>query len=252
VAAWVAAAILVSASLSPGGQARTAGAEELARGGTRSRSVVAAEPRAQQQLLLQRRRSMDEVVTQAAASSGQQYLALEGELRRGGPDAMAALRRWLADPDPVTRLMATVLLAWMEGRAPDCQGALEYLDAIERRLAKTPVGNPPPVGVAAELADRFGPRAAECLALRLVKETDWPHWRVMGVLFYLRDQRVPATTSGLVRFAATTPNEAWQKAAVEAIEAIQDPDLSGKLDLERRRLALTGRNLPDILRALAQ
>jgi hypothetical protein len=199
----------------------------------------------------QRRTTMDPVVRQAAASSGREYLSLEERLRTGGSEATAALRRALTDPDPVTQLMARSLLAWMEGQAPECPASLEFLDAFERRLAKTPVGSPPPVAVAAELADRFGPRAAECLGLRLVKEIDWPHWRVMGVLFYLRDQQVTATTSALIRFAASTSNTVWQKAAVEAIGAISDPDLPVKLDLERRRLAESRRTLPEALRNLA-
>lgn len=195
---------------------------------------------------------MDAVVAQAAASSGQAYLGLEEQLRAGGREATDALRLRLTDPDPVNQLMARVLLAWMEGRAPECPEALEYLEALERRLAKTPVGSPPPVGVAAELDDRFGPRAAECLALRLVKELDWPHWRVMGVLFYLRDQRVPETTSALVRFVALTAEDGWRKAAVEAIQAIQDPELGRKLALERQRLAAVGKSLPAALEELPQ
>lgn len=190
---------------------------------------------------------MDPVVAQATTSSGREYVALEERLRAGGQEALVALRRRLADPDPVNQLMASVLIGWIEGRAAECQAALEFLDSLERRLAKTPVGNPPPVGVAAELDDRFGPRVAECLALRLVKENDWPHWRVMGTVLYLRDQKVPATTSALVRFAALTPNPAWQKGAVEAIAAIQDPDLPRKLDIERQRLASTGKTLPEPL-----
>jgi hypothetical protein len=194
---------------------------------------------------------MDDVIVKAGASSGQEYLALEERIRAGGQESLVALRRHLADPDPVNQLMASSLLAWMEGRAPECQASLEFLDAFARKLAKTPVGNPPPVAVAAELADRFGPRAAECLAVRLVKETDWPQWRVMGIIFYLRDQRVPATTSALIRFAATTTNPTWQKAAVEAIEEIRDPELSRKLELERQRLALARKDLPEALGRLA-
>ena len=195
---------------------------------------------------------MDSVVAQAGASSGEEYLALEERIRGGGEEAVAALRRHLADPDPVRQLMARTLLAWMEGRAPECPAALEFLDNLAARLAKTPVGNPPPVGVAAELADRFGPRAAECLALRLVKETAWPHWRVMGVIFYLKNQKVPATTSALIRFAATTTNTTWQQGAVDAIEAIRDPEVSRKVDLERQRLASERKDLPAPLRSFVR
>ena len=190
---------------------------------------------------------MDSVVAEAGASSGQEYLDLEERIRGGGEPSIAALRRHLADPDPVQQLMARVLLAWMEGR-PECPAALEFLDNLAARLAKTPVGNPPPIGVASELADRFGPRAAECLALRLVKDTSWPHWRVMGVIFYLRDQKVPATTSALIRFGATTTNPEWQNGTVDAIKAIKDPEVSRKVDLERQRLAAQRKDLPEPLR----
>jgi len=197
----------------------------------------------------ERRITMESVVAQAGASSGREYLELEERIRGGGEPSIAALRGHLADPDPVQQLMARVLLAWMEGRT-ECPAALEFLDNLAARLAKTPVGNPPPVGVVAELDDRFGPRAAECLALRLVKDTSWPHWRVMGVIFYLKGQKLPATTSALIRFAATTTNKDWQNGAIEAITAIRDPELSRKIDLERQRLASQRKDLPEPLRQL--
>ena len=196
-------------------------------------------------------KEMDTLFEKAVASYGQDYVQVEKTLLRGGESTAATLRRNLDNTDPVARIMAQCLLDRVEGRAPDYQAALDYLDYIPKRLARTPVGLPPPRGVAAELADRFDGRVADFLALRLVKGTDWPDWQVMGVLLYLTDQHLISPTAALVRFAAETKNEGWRKAAIEAIRAARDRDLAAKIAFERGRFKAQQKMLPKALEEMS-
>ena len=179
---------------------------------------------------------MDELFQEASYSSGRLYLESETKLRKSGDAALPTLRSNLQNSDPLARLIAKCLRDLLEGRAPDYEPALNYLDSLPQRLARTPITSPPPTGVAAYLTQHFGARVVEFLALRLVKETDWPHWRVMGVIFYLKDQGSPSTTAALLRFATDTRSEEWRSAAIEAIRATKDPDLSAKIAAERQRV----------------
>lgn len=195
---------------------------------------------------------MDTVFQAAAASRGDPYLEAESQLRDGGTAAAEVLQGYREHPEPIARLLATTLLKWVRGQAPEYQAALEYLEYIPKRLAKTPVGAPPPTGVANELGERFGGRAADFLALRLVKETDWPRWKSLGVLLYLQRQTSPITTAALLRFVADSDDAEMRRFGAEAITAIDDPDLAGKLAVERARLEAQRRPLPAELRDLAR
>ncbi len=186
---------------------------------------------------------MDPVFEEAVNSSGPGYEEAERKLRDARAGALPTLRRNLHHSDPVARLIARVILDWFEGSAQDYQAALDYLDYVPRRLARTPIGNPSPLGVAAYLTQHFGARVVDLLAVRLVKGTDWPHWRVMAVLFYLRDHARPSITEVLLRFAAGTQNDEWRGAAIDAIRAAQDPDLRAKIEAERVYQAALGRGL---------
>ena len=128
---------------------------------------------------------METVFEKAVMSYGRDYLDAEQTLRDGGPAALSVLQENLQHIDPVARLMVSCLLRWMEGRAPEFQAALDYLDYIPKKLAQTPVGAPRAVGVANDLSERFGAAAVDIVALRLAKDSDWPRWKVLGVVFYL-------------------------------------------------------------------
>jgi HEAT repeat protein len=193
----------------------------------------------------------DEAFRKTVELDGQPFRDAERELLQGGPAAAATLRQNLNHPDPVAQLLARCLLDQVEGRKPEYQNAIDYLNTLESMLAETPITTPSPTGAVSYLKKHFGDRVAELLAVQLVKGTDWPHWRVMAVLFYLRDQKQPSTTAPLLRFAVATPNEEWRATAIEAIEAIQDPNLRAKVAAERARLRGLGRDLPNAIDQLA-
>jgi hypothetical protein len=195
-------------------------------------------------------KNMDALFEKAVVSYGKDYLEAELALRNGGSAATLFLQKNLTHPDPVARLMARCLLDWMEGNRPEYIAALNYLDTLPKILARTPITSPDPTASARYLTKHYGDRVADVLALRLVKETDWPHWRVMAVLFYLQEHHLPSTTAALIRFAAQTGNERWRDTAVQAIKAIEDPDLPAKITAERQRLEKLQRVLPPPLAAL--
>lgn len=193
---------------------------------------------------------MDAVFATAVREHGPDYLDAERQLLDGGPAAQAVLRGYLDHSDPIGRMIARQLLDRMEGRAPDVAPALAYLDGLPARIERTPLPAPPPSGVAIYLSEHFQARVADFLALRLVKETQAPHWRVLGILLYLRQQALPSTSTALVRFAADTRDETRREAAVAAIQAIDDPALQAKLLAERERAQQRGDELPHALSSL--
>ena len=190
---------------------------------------------------------MDVLFEQAVISKGADYLAAEQGLRTQPGAAEPVLRRNLANPDGMARMLAEVLLAWTGNMAREYQQTLDYLDYLPARLARTPISSPSPTGIAGYLNKHFDGRVAEFLALRLLKSPDWPRWRVLGVLFYLKDQKLPSTTAALIRYAAETANQEFAASAVEAIRSIPDPDLRKKIAAERRRAEQRGERLTQAL-----
>jgi hypothetical protein len=192
---------------------------------------------------------------QALATRGHSYLEAEHLIVSGGAASAAELRRNLTHPDPFVRGMARALLPVTEGRAPEFRAALEYLARLPARIARTPIGKPSPSGTAAYLDQHFAGRAAEPLAVRLVKQPEWPRWQVMAVLLHLQHQALPATNAALIRFAVQTADPEARDVAVETVLASQDPELLGKLTGEHQRLHAQGAALPvpldDLRRRLA-
>ncbi len=193
---------------------------------------------------------MEALFQRAVASHGAEYLAAESELRKATPESLPVLRANTAHSDPIVRLFAAFMLDWIEGRATEYQQALDFLDGLPKRLAKTPVTTPPATAVAADLAEQFGSRIVRLIAVRLVKETNAPEWRVLTYIFYLESQRVPESTAALIRFAAETPNAKWRSFAIKAIRCFNDPDLRNKLGAERARLEAEQKPPPPDLMAL--
>jgi hypothetical protein len=188
---------------------------------------------------------MDAQFSDAVNKHGADYLKAEQALRNGGTTASATLRKNLNHADPVARIIARCLLDWNEGRAPQYQEALDYLDRLTKRLARTPVTKPPPTGVAAELNERFGDRVIDFLAVRLLKERDdWPDWKVGTVLFYLKDQKSSAITALLLRFGAETTDARYRTATVDVVKALNDPQLRAKVAAERVRFQAQQKILP--------
>ena len=109
-------------------------------------------------------------------SKGEIYLNSEKQLRQGGTSAISVLTQNRNHEDPIAQLIAETLIVWIQGNAPEYQAALDYLDYIPKRVAQTPIRVPRPIGVSNDLNERFGNRVADFLALRLVKEEEWPRW----------------------------------------------------------------------------
>jgi hypothetical protein len=182
----------------------------------------------------------DQVFAQALDAEDDAYLRAESRLRGSGH---AILEPQLANPDPVGRLLAGVLLEWAETEDPGFDKALQYLDLVERRFAGTVIGVPPVGPVVDNLSTTFGNRLAEFLALRLVKVPTMAEWRARTTLTYLQQHPTPAVTDALLRYAATAPSP-LQAAAVRGITLARDPILTSKIAAEQTRLAASGRSLP--------
>jgi hypothetical protein len=189
----------------------------------------------------------------AVEKTGPEYLGLEADLRRSarsGSQELESIRKHLTSPDPLVRLLATVLLDWAGAKESDFKSALEYLERLPVETRKTIVRVPSPTGTESYLTLRFGDRVTELLALRLVKEQDWPQWKVLAVIFYLKAHKVPSTTSALIRFAITTTNDKWRGFALEALREIKDPELSAKLAIEVTRARKLEQPVPADVRTL--
>lgn len=193
---------------------------------------------------------MNVVFQTATRATGEAYLKAEQELRDGGEEAGPTLRANRLNPDPVAGLLARVLLNWAGPTEPDYDAALQYLDTLPAYVAETPIGTPSPSGVAAYLEKHFEGRVTDLLALRLVKEPDWPHWRVVGVLLYLKARPEPKDTGAIVRYAAGTENDEYRQFAIDALKPLRGPDLDALLDAERQRIESIGKVFPNELAAL--
>lgn len=187
---------------------------------------------------------IDKTFAEAVTAMGKDYLDAEKKLRDAGAAAGPALRAQENHPDPVGRLLARCLADWVEGKAPNNDKALQHLDELPARKARTVMQVPSPSGTAAYLTKHFGASVVDCLALRLVKAVDWPHWRVMAVLLYLQQHKPPTATAALVRFVAETSNDEHRDLALQVLKEVDDPDLAAKIAFERARLAKVKKALP--------
>jgi hypothetical protein len=193
---------------------------------------------------------MDTFVAKAVHSRGPEYFEAERMYRLAGTIPPVPSPSTITDP--LSTLILHVLRQWKQPQAADFDAALVYLDGLPARLARTPITSPSPSGIAAYLSQHFGARVADLLAVHLIKQTDWPHWRVSGVLLYLREQARPSTTAALIRFVSETSNADWIAVALEAIQAARDPDLAAKIAAEQRSLESEKRPLPNALKELTK
>lgn len=195
--------------------------------------------------------TMEQLLDDAVRSRGADYLRSEAALRAGGAAAAAALLQiHRRDADPLVRLIVGVLQVWAGAQSAEYDAALDWLAQLPRRFERTPLGEPPPVGVANELSERYGARVVELLALRLVKQPTWPRWCTLGVLLYLEQQRRATSTDALLQFAADTGDAEARSLALQALRAVADPAQPAKLQALRQRLAAAGRALPAELEVL--
>ena len=189
----------------------------------------------------------------ALQTSGAEYVGLELDLSRATPldpaDA-AWLKEQQASRDPAASLLATVALNRAGPLRDDYKQAFEYLERLPAKMAKTVIGSPSGVGVEGYLTLHFEGRLAELLALRLIKEPEWPHWEVVAAILYLQTHKVSATTGALIRFAIEAPSDQQRKLAIDAIHAIGDPELGAKLTYELARAKSLNLRVPAEVRGL--
>ncbi len=190
------------------------------------------------------------IFNKALKSRGKAYLDAEYLLRQGGKETLTLLSQNKNHKDPIARLMVGTLMIWMQEEEPKYQIALDYLDNLPKKYARTPISAPPPISVAYMLNEDFYNSVANVLALRLIKENEWPYWRIIGVLLYLKEQKLPSTTSALIRFAIETKDDEARGYAIEAIQAINDPDLKVKILIEKERLDNLQKSFPPELDSL--
>jgi hypothetical protein len=175
------------------------------------------------------------------------YVEAEAALReavRAEPEQRAAVAARLDDPDPMARLVASVVLSDADLDESQAAQVEAYLVEVERSYARTPALTPPIPAVVAELTARFGTQLGELLALRLAKGASTPPWREAVALGYLTRHPTPAATEALLRYAARATEPRLQTAAAQAVAASRDPDLRSKLAAETSRLAASGQALP--------
>jgi hypothetical protein len=184
---------------------------------------------------------LDAEFQKAIDTTGAEYADAEKNLRaNAGPDLATLASNKLQSGDPIEQLLGHVMND-VAGGSPsfDHNAALEYLSGLADRYATKVVGYPPPIGVAGYLEKNFGDRAAELMALRLAKGTDWPRWQQFAALLYL--SRVPPgthplATGAVLRYAAEIAgDDDLRQCAIAAIRQIGDPELIAKAQNEKSR-----------------
>jgi hypothetical protein len=195
---------------------------------------------------------METLVDKALNGRGREYFEAERAYRLAGDLSALPQAPSAANMDPLSTLILQVLRQWKQPEAKEFDQALEYLDTLPSRIAKTPITSPSPSGIAGYLSMHFGWRVADLMAVHLIKQTDWPQWRVSGVLLYLREQARPSITAALIRFASETQDKRWIAVALETIRAAKDPDLPAKVYAEERHAAKESRPLPPALKELVK
>lgn len=195
-----------------------------------------------------------ETVFQSAVDGrGRTYLDAEAELLAGGSEASTLLTTRANDPgaSAQARFIAATLAAALAGAWDPADGPLKALDDYEKFVAPRERRRPRPA-VAGGLLMAY-PKCAGTLALRLMKQDDWPEWKQLAVLSYLATHLDPAARPALQAFTATTgsaPARAYaaqilaaadqlaaQVRAIASDPGFADKDLSTTLD---EIAALTG------------
>ncbi len=194
--------------------------------------------------------SMETLFENLLTATGEHYLDQESQLLKGGEDAIAVLTSKLQHNDTYTRIYAKTMLDWLEGKSPNINIALDYLEALPGELAYTALGSPSALPTSSYLDYHYTNTVTNILGIRIIKLPELPRWYVLAVIFHIKSQTPPKATNLLLRFAIETNNEEWRNAALEAITEIQDPQLNVKIAEEKSRLASSGRGLPEFLDAL--
>lgn len=184
----------------------------------------------------------DHLLHQYFHGYGKQHVAAERRLREIGPGTALALQSAEVDEaDPVVPLMKSVLLALQSEQGAELDAAMAHMDRQAERYEGTQVPHPRPDVLASDLDYEHGVRAAPYLAVRLMKEPDWPAWKKAAVLEYLAMEKQESVLPALVRFAAENSNPGHQRMIAHALSVFSaNATAKAKRDEERHRTRITG------------
>jgi hypothetical protein len=187
----------------------------------------------------------DHLLHQYFHGSGKQHVAAERRLRAMGPDTALALQSANVDEaDPVVPLMKSVLSTLQSEQGAELDAAMAHIDRQAERYEGTQVPHPRPDVVASDLDYEHGVRAAPYLAVRLMKEPEWPAWKKAAVLQYLAMEKQESVLPALVRFAAENNNPGHERMIAHALSAFSTgATAKAKREEERHRSQVAGRRV---------
>lgn len=170
----------------------------------------------------------------ARTGKGEQYENAEAHLiaKANDPVTKKVLDYGLNHPDPIAQLLAKYILNWNKEKQDLIDSAQTYLNELPDKIKDTPVSQPPPSGVAHTLQENYQGKLTDYFTIRLIKQDDWPYWRIASIIIYLEEQKEPSSTAGLIRFVAKTDDPELREMVYEAIKTIQDPAIKDKVQEE--------------------
>ena len=143
-----------------------------------------------------------ELFNQALTTYRQDSLNAEKALRAGGAQTASDLKNIAADQKqtPLARFIATTIAAWIDDGGALFEAAMDALNTAAQRAAKTPVGVPEPDLAASEL--ELFDNIYNFVALRLLKETDWPQWKMLTAIIHMGHWAMASVLPALDQFSA--------------------------------------------------
>lgn len=123
---------------------------------------------------------------QAVDGYGQDFLDAEKALYAQGDAAKSLLRTQQDDQkqSAFARFVAKTLADGIEGTHDLYGKAMTAIQADEKRLSRTPLGNPTADTVAGTIA-AYSPKLCDMVALHLIKELRWAFWMQNAAVIYL-------------------------------------------------------------------
>lgn len=147
-----------------------------------------------------------ELLQKTLNTYGQDYLDAEKALRAGGETTATALKQFSANSKqpPLTRFIAATIAAWIDGKGANYDTAMQVLAVTAEHAAHTPRGTPSPDTAAAKL--ELFDDISDFVALRMLKETDWPEWKVLAAIVYLGYWGTASVLPAIDQFRADLKN----------------------------------------------
>jgi len=129
---------------------------------------------------------MKTLFQQAVDGYGKAYLDTESAIIAQGETATKFLAGKLSDSSlpPFTVFIATTLADSIENTGEVLKTANMAITEKVDRAARSPLGNPRPDAIAGVWA-AFGDKLTNIVALHLVKNLQWPHWKSLAAIIYL-------------------------------------------------------------------